>query len=695
MGVAEKVNGMTPLEVLGEAWLRLSRRARRTIRPLTVKYSSPSISDAELDSHLNIGRRVDLLAYFKKRVYPRFCGGLAEIGRSSELLIELFPHTASQVVWEADEIEKRRFFIFGREYQLDGEIDWHRDFSTGARWPLEHYTRVPIIHRQAGADVKVPWELNRLQHFSALGIAYNVTQMEKYAEDFSRQLNSWAQSNPVEFGVNWTCAMEAALRAINLAMSFFLFRGSETFDEKLLRTLLKLLLEHGRFIRRNLEFSYRATSNHYLSDLAGLLFIGVLFPEFKQSRRWAQFALRELLREMDKQINEDGTDYEASISYHRFVLELLLHCFVLCKVNGIALPDRYWERLRRMFEFVRCYLKPDGTAPLIGDSDDGRVIIWKTRLPIDHSYLLPIAAVLFEDEDFKRESWLCEEGLWLFGESGIEIFNDLPRTNKQARSQAFPRGGIYIQRERDLYAIIDCGDNGIYGRGSHGHNDLLSFELYADHRTFLIDPGTYVYTADRDWRNRFRSTCYHNGVMVDGEEINHIDERAIFALAADAEAKVNVWQSNTRYDLFDGEHNAYARLSNPVVHRRVMRFDALEGFWLLTDKFSGRGAHRFDFFFNFDVGLDVQLFSDGVVIAGDEGATALALIPLQRAQLKREIVERFVSRVYGCKERSQGVVFSIEAAVPFENSFLLIPYKRGDEGKLERICSTDFSVATE
>ncbi len=48
------------------------------------------------------------------------------------------------------------------------------------------------------------------------------------------------------------------------------------------------------------------------------------------------------------------------------------------------------------------------------------------------------------------------------------------------------------------------------GRGGHGHNDILSFELFLNGFNVVTDCGAYLYTASREWRNRFRSTAFHN-----------------------------------------------------------------------------------------------------------------------------------------------------------------------------------------
>ena len=78
---------------------------------------------------------------------------------------------------------------------------------------------------------------------------------------------------------------------------------------------------------------------------------------------------------MKKEVNEDGTDYEASTSYHRLVTEMLLITTILCNKNDINFSKEYMQKLEKMCEFIMDITKPNSLAPIIGDSDDGRLII--------------------------------------------------------------------------------------------------------------------------------------------------------------------------------------------------------------------------------------------------------------------------------------------------------------------------------
>jgi len=459
------------------------------------------------------------------------------------------------------------------EQSFGEEIEWRRDPLSNYVWPLEYHRDIKLM-RADGSDVRVLWELNRLGHFLTLARAYSLTKDERYAAEFFAQLRSWIEQNPYGRGPNWACAMEVALRAMNLMAAFETFRHSPQLNSDFLSFFLQLLQQHGDYIRNNLEFSHIATSNHYLSDVVGLLWLGLLLPELRDAEEWRDFGLAETLREMDKQVLADGADFEASTGYHRFVTELFLYSFMLCRANEVDIEKRYWIRLRQMLLYIRAYLRPDGFAPLIGDTDSGQVLPFVRRRADDHAYLLEIGARVLDDPELKT-----------------------PCVN----SQAFPEAGTYIMRDGDLYLCFNASGPGLNGRGSHGHNDALSIEVSAGGRAFIVDPGTYVYSADLERRHQFRSTAYHSTVQIDGLEQNTIDVQTPFVIGNEAKPRVLEWKTGADFDKVVGEHYGY-----PVVHRRTVVFNKHERAWLIDDEFFGDGEHVYEVRFHFAPGVEAK-----------------------------------------------------------------------------------------
>jgi hypothetical protein len=178
-------------------------------------------------------------------------------------------------------------------------------------------------------------------------------------------------------------------------------------------------------------------------------------------------------------------------------------------------------------------------------------------------------------------------------------------------SQAFPDAGTYIMRHSDLYLCFNASGVGINGRGSHGHNDVLSIEVSAGGRAIIVDPGTYVYSADLLKRHEFRSTAYHSTVQVDGLEQNTICVDTPFVIGNEAKPRVLEWKTSDDFDKVVGEHYGY-----PVVHRRTITFDKRERFWLIDDEFIGEGEHVYEARFHFAPGLDVSVNGSAIEAGG-------------------------------------------------------------------------------
>lgn len=100
----------------------------------------------------------------------------------------------------------------------------------------------------------------------------------------------------------------------------------------------------------------------------------------------------------------------------------------------------------------------------------------------------------------------------------------------------YPDFGFVGLKNDFFYLGVSITDVGQHGRGGHSHNDKLSFELYAHGISYQSDPGTYVYTQSREWRNRFRSSLAHNSPYF-GEEQNPIGENC-FELRQETECKL-------------------------------------------------------------------------------------------------------------------------------------------------------------
>jgi len=580
--------------------------------------------------------------------------------------------TRQRLVADADRSLHHEFDLLGSgPVSLGDSIPWLTDFKTGKTWPLQYCRHIEYNELDRPTDVKVPWELSRCQHFARLGQAYWLTGEDRYAQEFVGEVRAWIAANPYAWSVNWACAMDVALRAVSWIWGFYFMADAPACSSREFRTeLLRSLYLHGEFVATHLEKA-DVNGNHYLCDGVGLVFLGCLFGATPRGRKWRTIGRDLVVSEIFNQVTPDGVDFEQSTAYHRLVLEAFLTSYLLLEKHGESIPQDAWARLERMCEYVEAYTKPTGLAPLVGDADDGRVQTLGSQPIGDHRYLLSTAAVRFGREDFKaRAECFFDESFWMLGPDGLARFRTLRQVAPSNESRAFADGGFYVLRSADAHVFIDCGDVGMRGRGGHGHNDILSFELFLNGMNIVTDCGAYLYTASREWRNAFRSTAFHNGVQVDDEEVNRfISPDALWQLAYDAHPVDAVLTRRRGIDRFCGSHDGYLRLTYPVTHSREYVLDRERSRVLVRDSLTGTGWRQLTWRFHLDPSITPE--HDGRTVRLSNGAREVWLIPdLSALDARLDIEDGWVSPSYGVRVPTKVLVWRTRVSLPVTASFL-------------------------
>lgn len=443
-------------------------------------------------------------------------------------------------------------------------IDWQLDFRSGYRWREDQWSAgIPYGH-QPGIDVKVPWELARLQHLPGLALAAKLggsktrTARRRECRD---QMLDFISTNPPGYGVNWRCTMDVAIRAANMVMTQWLLKATAntpadpdetTFVEIFERELNASLVAHGRHIMANLERAADFRGNHYLADVCGLAFVAAGLAPSEESDGWWRFAVGEINAETVVQFGEDGGNCEGSTSYHRLSAEMIAYAvaLILGRDGAAALRGDIGTRLWRMAHFSQDTTKPDGRVVQVGDNDSGRFFRFGpgdfdddlSEDHLDHGALHAIVASLFgAGETFfpdTRERFAIEtavvsalaEGRRLDAINtplpdriiagpvptagvplGPEVEIVLPETAVLSglTAIAYPDFGLFIWKSPRFFMSVRCGPIGQNGRGGHAHNDQLAIELQVDGTDWLADPGSYVYTAAPAIRDTYRSVMAH------------------------------------------------------------------------------------------------------------------------------------------------------------------------------------------
>jgi hypothetical protein len=657
-------------------WQRFQDRHRRPAAGRKVLAQALQVDEPQL-----VGRVAVIRSAFARRL-PTGSGD-AEVLR---LLYQRAPEELESCVRAADRLCGHVFDLLGSgPHDLGKTIDWHRDFKSGFRWdPAEHY--LAVRHGTVpGVDIKMPWELSRCHHLPVLAQAYLLTGQSHYVQEIVEQLSDWMAENPTGRGVNWTCPMEVAIRAVNWLWAIGLIADAPAVTDTWLADVLTSLIGHGRHLTANLERrSDGVTTNHYLADVVGLLYLGLCLPECRDSRRWLAFATRELQREMERQVLDDGVHYESSISYHRLVCEMFLSSALLCRHHDLSLPEPFHRRLRRMCEFTHAYTKPNGLAPQVGDGDNGRLHILTGYGSVDqrdHRHLLAAGAVLYDREDWWHAAGPRRiEALWL-GEFGRDRFSqerqDAPTDQSTA---AFPSGGFYIMRDRDDYVLFNCSPVGTRGLGTHKHNDILSLELHLGGEDILVDPGCFLYTGDPRMYDLFRSTAHHSTVMIDGREQNRFIPGKCFCLHPDGQPHVLKWETQDKLDHVSAEFDGYRRLSDPIRHRREVSVRRPGISVLVEDYFSGLAGcsamHRFEWTWTYapscrlvrqETGWDIMTPSQIVHMGNPICEPNDALM-----EMEATVEQGVVAASYGTAQEASWLRWRGKSMLPFSVRFMIV-----------------------
>ena len=548
------------------------RRARLRVRPLAA-------GPRDVARALGGVSPVEALHGTVRAALPTVVRWEQELGR-------LDAGARAEVLERAERVLRHELDLLGSgPTQLGPALPWHADFKAGRTWPLDHISRI-VVSYPDGSDIKVPWELSRCQHLPLLAAAHRLTGEQRWLDEIGAQLDDWIARNPVEHGPNWQCTMDVAIRAANWVATLVMCAEAAAREPWLPRALASLLL-HGRFIRSHLEWG-EVRGNHYLSDVAGLLPVAALFAGSAEGRAWGDWAVAELEAELAHQVREDGCDHEASIPYHRLVTELFL-----CGAQAAdalapgALSDAFRAQLDRMLAFAADATRPDGLSPQVGDADSGRF------LPLgdygagdqrDHAHL------------FRQAGWAAPDA------GGRAASPTAGRCAPASRGHvAYPHGGYYVMRAGDLYALVRCGDVGLHGIGAHAHNDQLSFELACGADALVCDPGSYLYTASAEERNRFRSTAFHATLRIGGAEQNPLAGDYLFAMPDRTRAEALAWEPDgARGDgraVFRGRHHGYEALDPSAAYERELRFDSDAHTLTLRDTVRSAGVHALEWTF--------------------------------------------------------------------------------------------------
>lgn len=535
----------------------------------------------------------------------------------------------------AERILAGRHDIFALEdMDLGSPPRWNRDPKTGIDAPLDFGKQLDYRDAQRVGDCKYLWEPNRHLHLVTLAQAYALTAQERFADALREQLDSWFTACPFRMGPNWSSSLEAGLRLANWSAAWQLLGGmrSRIFEgtqgEDFRGRWLVSVYQHCEFIAGHLSL-HSSANNHLIGEVAGLYTACVTWPHWERLRQWRKRAMAILEREALLQNAPDGVNREQAVSYQQWEIDLLLLPLLAGRAEGEDFSGAYAKRIEAMLEYVASIMDVGGNMPMFGDADDGFVV----RLDPHRKFCrfrsqLATGAILFGRGDFKAKAKrLDDKTRWLLGSGADSAFEDVDATGATLPvRRAFPDGGYYVlgaefETPDEIRLVADAGPLGYREIAAHGHADALSFTLSVGGDEFLVDPGTFAYHTQPEWRAYFRGTAAHNTLRVDGRDQSQSGGN--FMWLRKANTLCTHWTPGPT-DHFEGVHDGYRGLEDPVMHRRAIALDKAARRITIDDTLEMDGRHDVELFLHCHEDCEVDVDSNLVTLK--RGARSLEVL---------------------------------------------------------------------
>ena len=522
------------------------------------------------------------------------------------LVVARWPGSAEEAVTRAEPLVAGRFDLLGyRDLSFatsERSVDWQFDPVHGRSAPSAFWADVRYLDPACG-DHKLIWELNRHQHWLALGRALWLTGDPRYGLAITEQLDAWMRDNPPLRGINWASMLELGFRSLSwiAALHFLIAEPPGPFDRA--PWLVDLLVGLDRqltHVEQNLSY-YFSPNTHLTGEALALYVAGRSLPELASSARWTRTGREILVHEIDRQIGRDGGHLERSMHYHRYTLDFYLLALLVAERSGdrVAVAP-FRDAVSRLATFARALADDQGRLAMIGDDDGGMLWPIAGRNPADVRDSLALAAAVLDRPELAP--WATpEEAVWLWGDSLKAGSRDVAETvseSMQRRSRVFPDTGYAVMRDGVDHLIFDVGAHGFLN-GGHAHADALAVTLTVDGTPLLVDPGSATYTKDPVLRDRMRDASAHNTLTIDGQAPSV--PSGPFHWRSRADARLSTWRANERLVWAEGEHDGYGA----TTHRRSIVHTPDHG-WLFVDDVLDAADCTADLYWHFDPGWDVS-----------------------------------------------------------------------------------------
>ncbi len=449
------------------------------------------------------------------------------------------------------------------EMPLNGEVPWLYDpfAKESFEEPERHWSEIPDFVRP-GRDIKAIWELSRFDWALKLARLARDQESEAPIMRLNALVRDWQQHNPPFLGPNWKCGQETTIRMLQTLLAAALIGQDGLSSEKAPSEALKAFVEiHTKRIAATIQYAIAQDNNHSISEATGLYIAGAWLARHDEAARrprsWHERGVQQLERLAARLFAEDGSFSQYSVTYHRFVIDMLAQVeWWRRRLDLPELSETYQTRVRAGVRWLHDLTDPDtGDAPNVGSNDGARLFVLSDTDYRDFRPSVQLAMKLFEDQvpypEGEHDQQLISLGLTpeprrplerssrVMADGGFVLMIPRPPTDTPPGESAPPatRGGV------DLAAVSEgrAAANGAMSSGSRpstggrpsaawgcvrfpsfafrpAHADAPHIDLWVDGVNLLRDSGSFSYNPEPGAAPDLRATAAHNTIEFDGRD---------------------------------------------------------------------------------------------------------------------------------------------------------------------------------
>lgn len=460
-------------------------------------------------------------------------------------------------------------FFSGRRHELGWPPRWNYNPLSAVEVPSQfHWSELSDFNY---GDIKGVWEASRFSWGFTLVEGWLSSSDPAFPELFWTLVEDWAKSNPPNQGANWKCGQETAIRLFGLAFGLHAFATAPVTTNARIGLAAKIAFASAKRIQSHIAYALSQRNNHGISEAAGLITAGALWPSLPGAQCWLSDGLRFLESQVTELVYSDGAFSQQSTNYHRLLLQNLLWCEAVLTAAGSRLPERVQAQAGKAARFLWNLMEPNGRIHRYGADDGANLLPLSSCSYDDFRPTVAAALRIFCNESFDSGEW-DEMGQLLFG---------LPASSRTAARwdgiQHFPEGGIFMARQGSISSLFRAPTR---FRHRPSHADHLHVDLWVKGEPITSDPGTYSYNAPGPLGGGMSGARFHNTVTVADADPMEKVSRFLWLpwtpcrLWPEHEGIVQAW------------HDGYKRLASKFRHGRAWLVQS--GSLIVVDRLTGR-----------------------------------------------------------------------------------------------------------